>query len=429
MELEIPNKVKLEEVDKSVQSKILKLFKKGQTLKLPQTDVVETQNSLDMIKLSELSNSILASFGFTCAVILSEIEYSDMINDPSSRNILFLFCTVSTLILILSIIWRTQNSLQWERGQALYSEFDTIISSNKLKFLCFEILINLPHPLYPLKDLEFTTYNTVYNKDVNYAYNDILTILAMCRIYHLVRLCSVFSKYRTERAYRICIINGRYSGTSWTIKCLMNDNPFRVVFVMMAAGVLVGSFCFRVFERPLKDYSNLDFSYYGNAMWCTILTMTTVGYGDYYPTSLPGRIVGLMVCVWGVAMISIMVYSFTNSLELSNFEERALSLHRKLEFKDQLKIAAANILVHAYRYKTIASKFPDDKISLSIYLGRFHRALKEFQRSRLKKKILYNLNSTEDNIERKIDYLDSLVRQYSTNYNKLKRNLEDLITE
>jgi Ion channel len=35
--------------------------------------------------------------------------------------------------------------------------------------------------------------------------------------------------------------------------------------------------------------------------------MTTVGYGDSFPYTLPGRIISFFCCVWGVFLISLMV--------------------------------------------------------------------------------------------------------------------------
>ena len=48
---------------------------------------------------------------------------------------------------------------------------------------------------------------------------------------------------------------------------------------MLLFGMLIGGFCLRIFERPLYSHTQLDFSYYGNAIWCVILTMTTVVLG------------------------------------------------------------------------------------------------------------------------------------------------------
>ncbi len=38
-------------------------------------------------------------------------------------------------------------------------------------------------------------------------------------------------------------------------------------------------------------------------MWCVLLTMTTVGYGDKYPVTFPGKIVMAIVAIWGQTFI------------------------------------------------------------------------------------------------------------------------------
>ena len=48
-----------------------------------------------------------------------------------------------------------------------------------------------------------------------------------------------------------------------------------------------------------------DFGSIPKAMWWSIITLTTVGYGDVVPTTLGGRIVGAFVAVLGVAMFAL----------------------------------------------------------------------------------------------------------------------------
>jgi voltage-gated potassium channel len=40
-------------------------------------------------------------------------------------------------------------------------------------------------------------------------------------------------------------------------------------------------------------------------MWWSVVTMTTVGYGDVYPQSIPGRVIGAMIAVCGIMMFAI----------------------------------------------------------------------------------------------------------------------------
>ena len=73
-----------------------------------------------------------------------------------------------------------------------------------------------------------------------------------------------------------------------------------------------------------KEGYGMDFGYYWNCIWCIIITMTTVGYGnifyvkftgDYFPASLPGRVIMFITSIWGVFIVSMMVVALTNTLQ------------------------------------------------------------------------------------------------------------------
>lgn len=69
---------------------------------------------------------------------------------------------------------------------------------------------------------------------------------------------------------------------------------------------------------------------YTNALWLTIITMTTVGFGDYYPMTPIGRIIILIVVVWGIFIVSIMVVVVTNTLRMDRPEKKTLLVLNRL---------------------------------------------------------------------------------------------------
>jgi voltage-gated potassium channel Kch len=82
-------------------------------------------------------------------------------------------------------------------------------------------------------------------------------------------------------------------------------NAVYVMIVITVGIVLVGGVIVWVFDR--QDFPDL-----GSALWYTLQTVTTVGYGDKVPTTEIGRLVGASVMVVAVALIAILTASITS---------------------------------------------------------------------------------------------------------------------
>ena len=82
-------------------------------------------------------------------------------------------------------------------------------------------------------------------------------------------------------------------------------NAVWVMIVLTLGIVLIGGLVVWVFDR--RDFPDL-----GGALWYTLQTVTTVGYGDTVPASVVGRLVGAAVMVVGVALIAILTASITS---------------------------------------------------------------------------------------------------------------------
>lgn len=74
-----------------------------------------------------------------------------------------------------------------------------------------------------------------------------------------------------------------------------------------------------------------------------VITLTSVGYGDFFPKSWPGRTVIMACAIWGAVMISFIVLVVSNIFNLSNEQEQAFN---KLQFAD----SASRVIQRAFRY-------------------------------------------------------------------------------
>jgi len=144
-------------------------------------------------------------------------------------------------------------------------------------------------------------------------------------------------------------MNGSSASYNFAIKSLMKAKPYSVLTISLLISVAHQGYCLRIFERPLSEDSGQNFDSLINTTWNVLVTMTTVGYGDFFPKTNLGRIIGIVIAFWGQFSISLFVVSLSTMLEFDSGELRAFQLGRRLDKKDQVKIYAANVLSSAYR--------------------------------------------------------------------------------
>lgn len=89
--------------------------------------------------------------------------------------------------------------------------------------------------------------------------------------------------------------------------------------------------------------------------------MTTVGYGDIYPKTTMGRIVGVVIALWGLFLVSIFTVTLSNLFTFNQGEKKAYDLGQRLNLKDELKVCAANVLGSSFRSRKARKIFADDK--------------------------------------------------------------------
>ncbi len=103
-----------------------------------------------------------------------------------------------------------------------------------------------------------------------------------------------------------------------------------VVLITVVAAVLVTS--------VESDAPHATITSLGMGVWWAVVTISTVGYGDTYPVTDAGRVVGAGLMFFGVAMFSILTatlaHSFAKREEQSPTGELA-ALHERLERIEQ----------------------------------------------------------------------------------------------
>ena len=110
--------------------------------------------------------------------------------------------------------------------------------------------------------------------------------MKLLRIFRLVRVVRIMRRYGLRRIGR----------------SLIRDRAGSALLTLLFIGILVLEFGSLTILYLEKDVPGANITTASDALWYTIVTMSTVGYGDLYPVSNPGREMGTLIIVTGVGI-------------------------------------------------------------------------------------------------------------------------------
>ncbi len=104
--------------------------------------------------------------------------------------------------------------------------------------------------------------------------------------------------FRLLRVYRLL----RELGPRTVWRLLVRDRADSALMVLLLMGVFVLQFGSLVVLAVEKGADGANIESASDALWYTIVTISTVGYGDQYPVTDVGRLIGAVIIVVGVGI-------------------------------------------------------------------------------------------------------------------------------
>ncbi|MBR5020192.1 MAG: ion transporter [Oscillospiraceae bacterium] len=114
---------------------------------------------------------------------------------------------------------------------------------------------------------------------------------------------AVFRILRVVRIFRLFQINAYYDSLNVIGEVINSKRQqlFSSVFIILVL-MLASSLCMYSLENEAQPEV---FSNAFSGIWWSVSTLLTVGYGDIYPITIPGKIMGILISFLGVGMVAI----------------------------------------------------------------------------------------------------------------------------
>ena len=179
---------------------------------------------------------------------------------------------------------------------------------------------------WPFVDF-YVSFGNIGATKIVYLWSEFVIAIMWLRCFFLVRSLLNYCQYTDAYAKYVGKQLSFTADTRFTLKCYMKRDPAGTIFVVFCLTIFSLAYVLRIFELPFFDLkadpaNQLD-SYF-NAVWCIVITLTTVGYGDISPSTTPGRLVAMIAALWGAFLIGTIVACLNDAFNLTYEQELAL---------------------------------------------------------------------------------------------------------
>ncbi|CAF1106436.1 unnamed protein product [Adineta ricciae] len=304
-------------------------------------------------RLTFVSNimSFLGILGIFLMIIENELHF-DWVNHGDIGPIWFmkLIISITTAILLGLILYYHYLDLQLYSIQNSLDDYRVGLTRKKICFIASELLICAIHPM-PLSSLNSNLKDispeTTVHPSLSYTSVEVALSLPMFLRLYLFGRTIMFHSYlfRDGSLRSISCLNQVSIDLSFLLKTYLEQWATRCLLALNIIAFLIGSWCLRACDYTATgDHLSIF-----DSMWLFIVTFTTVGFGDVYPSTLCGRGITTVVGFIGLLSSALFIAVLTQKLHLTREEKYVHTFVSKMQLAKDRENQAANVVKFAMK--------------------------------------------------------------------------------
>ena len=310
-----------------------------------QEDERVTAEYFRIIKIDEIICCIFLIMTFSCCFIYNEIkicgEACTIDEDYQNQTIdlSLIFSSLTTVCFLIALCIKYYHFFILSKKARYIPIYKPFFETSLFGYFILEAILACLHPNLLFKNKYIKTSAKYNLQIITYNVNDFLILIQCLRLSYLIIIVVICSEFYSARADRVCKLMGKKLSLFFSFRALfITYKPLMLGYCTVIICTIL-AYMLKIINQPIpiENYSKT----FGNYYWFVVITMTTVGYGDIFPETALGRIIGCASAISGTIVVALIVSFFNSKLHLTNIEKFCLKFLNKVNDKEEIMKASA----------------------------------------------------------------------------------------